>query len=241
MKTVTFKLEKMLGKIFTKTYNIFLLKKDKSKRNNLFKILKIKVALYLQLFFYEKKKEIFKKKTLNVYTHNSFSTKNNYLFKKKNCKLNLINFQRKNFSGFQKIFLSRKVVNKWKNFNCSKKLRFFNMIGTIVEKKNKFFSIFRFFNLNKKKNLNVFQNNKFLFSKFFSFTNNRKRCSKDDYKFYFDLLINKVVSISYIFSIIKTYKCIGRGKFLNFKKLIQKKYYLKKKIFFLENINEMTL
>jgi hypothetical protein len=62
MKTVTFKLKKMLEKIFTKRYNIFLMKKDKYKKNKLFKILKIKVVLYFQLFFYEKKKEIFKKK-----------------------------------------------------------------------------------------------------------------------------------------------------------------------------------
>jgi hypothetical protein len=241
MKTVTFKLKKMLEKIFTKRYNIFLMKKDKYKKNKLFKILKIKVVLYFQLFFYEKKKEIFKKKTLNVYTHNSFSTKNNYLLKKKNCKLNLINSERKNFSRFKKIFLSRKLINKWKNFHYSKKIRFFNMIGTIVEKKNKFFSIFRFFILNKKKNFNVFENNRFLFSKFSSFSNNRKRYTKDDYKFYFDLLINKVVSIRYIFSIIKTYKCIKKKKILNFKKLIQKRYYSKKKIFFLENINEKIL
>ena len=52
MKTVTFKLKKMLGKIFTKTYNIFLLKKAKWKKNRLFEFLKIKVALYLQIFFY---------------------------------------------------------------------------------------------------------------------------------------------------------------------------------------------
>ena len=241
MKTVTFKLQKMLGKIFTKTYKIFLLTKDKWKKNRLFKILKIKIALYLQIFFYEKKKEIFEKKTLTIYTNYSFSTKNNYLLKKKNCKLNLINSQRKNFSRFKKIFLSRKLVNKWKNFHYSKKINFFNMIGTIVEKKNKFFSIFRFFILNKKKNLNVFENNRFLFSKFSSFSNNRKRYTKDDYKFYFDLLINKVVSIRYIFSIIKTYKGVKKKIFSNFKKPIQKRYYSKKKMFFLENINEKIL
>ena len=241
MKTVTFKLKKMLGKIFTKTYNIFLLKKAKWKKNRLFEFLKIKVALYLQIFFYEKKKEIFEKKTLTIYTNYSFSTKNNYLLKKKNCKLNLINSQRKNFSRFKKIFLSRKLVNKWKNFHYSKKINFFNMIGTIVEKKNKFFSIFRFFILNKKRTLNVFENNRFFFSKFFNFSNNRKRYTKDGYKFYLDLLINKVNSIRYIFSIIKTYKGVKKKIFLNFKKLIQKRYYSKKKIFFLENINETTL
>jgi hypothetical protein len=39
MKTVTFTLQKMLGKIFSKTYKIFLLTQDKWKKNRLFKIL----------------------------------------------------------------------------------------------------------------------------------------------------------------------------------------------------------